>query len=261
VNIHPTAIIDERAELGTDVEVGPFAIVGPDVSVGSRCRIGPHANLQGPLELGTECVVGHAATIGHDPQVKDNPGPFGRTRIGARNVFREFSQVHRSMKPDGETVIGNDCFFMVAAHIAHDCVVGDNVVICNNTMLGGHVHVHDRAYISAICGVHQFTRIGTLSMVGGNTSVPRDVPPYGMVIGTRPTRLEGLNTVGIRRAGLEPDARRALRAAFRSLFRSELPLGERLAAVGRLTPEVELLVKFIVESERGVIGFGGRVDR
>lgn len=258
--IHPTAIVDPAARLGAGVEVGPYAIVDGDVVVGDACRIGAHARLQGPLVLGERCEVGFSALLGGDPQVKGRAGPFGRARIGRRNVFREFAQVHRSMVPDGETVIGDDGYFMACSHVAHDCVVGDHVVVCNNSLLSGHVHVQDRAFISGNCAIHQFVRIGELSMVGGVTPVEGDVPPFGLVVGNRPTVLRGLNVVGLRRAGFPAEVRAALQSAYRTLFRSDLPLPERLAAVDAATPEVARLLAFVKGTKRSVIGFGGGRD-
>jgi len=257
VPIHPTAIVDPAAQLGAGVEVGPYALIGAGVTLGAHCRIGPHACLQGPLAMGEECRVGFSAAIGHEPQVKGKSGPWGGARIGARNVFREFCQVHRSMLPEGFTVIGDDGYFMANAHVAHDCALGDQVVICNNALLSGHVTVGDRAFLSGNVAVHQFARIGEGAMVGGLASVPCDVPPFGMVFGARPTILSGLNVVGLRRAGLGSEARLALKRAYKTLFRSNLPLPQRLEAVAIETPEVERLVAFLRSSRRGVIGFGG----
>jgi UDP-N-acetylglucosamine acyltransferase len=161
------------------------------------------------------------------------------------------------MHPDGETVIGDDGYFMACSHVAHDCVVGNHVVVCNNSLLSGHVVVGDRAFISGNCAIHQFVRIGELSMVGGVTPVEGDVPPYGLVVGNRPTVLRGLNVVGLRRAGFSAEARVALQRAYRALFRSDLPLPERIAAVAVSTPEVARLLAFVQGTKRSVIGFGG----
>jgi UDP-N-acetylglucosamine acyltransferase len=259
MDIHSTARVHESAKLGTGVSVGANASVGADVEVGDGCVIDENASLRGPLVIGEGCIIGFSAVIGHKPQVYQSAGPFGTTRIGARNEFREFTQVHRSMKADGETVIGDDCFFMANAHVAHDCVVGNRVVIANNSPLAGHVHVQDGAFISANSAIHQFSRIGESAMVAGMTAVPRDVPPFCTVTGIRPARLDGLNIVGLRRSGVPSDVRLALKAAYRTLFRSDLPLAERLTAVDRSVAEVDRLVRFIEESPRGVVGFGGRV--
>jgi len=241
--------------VGRDVEIGPYAVLGDGVTVGDRCRIGPHAYLQGPLELGEDCVVAASVVLGGDPQVKGNSGPFGVTRIGKRNVFREFSQVHRSMFPDGATVIGDDGYFMATAHMGHDCVIGNDVVVCNNVLLSGHVEVQDKAFISGGVLTHQFLRIGELAMAAGAAALHLDVPPFCTAFGERPKRLQGLNVVGLRRAGLTPEVRRALQAAYRTLFRSDLPLPQRLEAVPRDVPEVARLASFIEASKRGVIGF------
>ncbi|MHC4549966.1 MAG: acyl-ACP--UDP-N-acetylglucosamine O-acyltransferase [Planctomycetota bacterium] len=258
MSVHPAALVDPGARLGEGVEVGPYAIIGEGVVVADRCRIAAHACLAGPLELGEASVVDFSAVLGSDPQVKGKAGPFGATRIGARNVFREFSQVNRSMESDGATVIGDDGYFMATSHVAHDCALGHHVVVCNCALLAGHVEVQDRAFVSGGVVVHQFVRIGELAMIGGNAAIHVDMPPFCMAVGDRPRTLEGLNLVGLRRAGYAPEARRALKAAFRQLFRSDLPLRERLAAVDRSVPEVERLVAFLERSERGVIGFGSR---
>lgn len=255
--IHPTAVIDPAARLGPGVEVGPYAVIGAGVSVGARTVVGPHACLLGPLELGEDNVVAFSAAIGHDPQVKGKRGPWGATRIGHRNVFREFSQVQRSMKPDGCTVVGDDGYFMATAHVGHDCVVGNHVILCNGVLLSGHVEVGDRAFLAGGAGVQQFSRVGELVMVGGNAGINRDVPPYCTVVGNRPHALAGLNRVGLKRALVPAESVRALKAAFRTLFRRDGPLAERLAEVERGAPEVERLLRFIQSSKRGVIGLGG----
>ncbi len=254
--VHPTAIVDPSARLGPDVEIGPYALIGAGVVLGARTVVGPHACLLGPLELGENNVVGFSAALGFDPQVKGKRGPWGATRIGSRNVFREFSQVNRSMKPDGHTVIGDDGFFMATAHVGHDCVVGNHVVMCNGVLLSGHVDVGDRVFLAGGAAIQQFSRIGELVMVGGNAGISRDVPPFCMVVGNRPHALAGLNRVGLKRAGVPSASVAALKAAFRALFRSDGPVQERIAAVQRGTPEVERLLAFIQSSRRGVIGLG-----
>ena len=256
MSIHPTVVVDESAELAPDVRIGPFAVIGPDVHIGEGCVIGPHAHLQGPLRLGNGNRIGFSCAIGHDPQIKASGGPWGAARIGDNNRFREFTQVHRSMHEDGVTVVGNGNYLMAYSHIAHDCVVGNDVILGNAAVLGGHVTCDDRAFISASAAVHQFCRVGRIAMVGGLSAIHQDVPPFGMAVGLRPRRLDGLNIIGMRRAGLPPEARHALNAAYRVLFRGNLPLGERLAAVPCDTPEVEHVLEFLRQSVRGVIGFG-----
>ncbi|MBN2489732.1 MAG: acyl-ACP--UDP-N-acetylglucosamine O-acyltransferase [Planctomycetes bacterium] len=254
--VHPTAVLDSSAEIGSDVDIGPGAVIGAGVTLGDRCRVGPHACLAGPLVVGEGCVFGPSVAIGHDPQVKGRSGPFGRTRIGSGNVFREFTSVHRSMFEDRETVVGDDGYFMACSHVAHDCVVGDHVVLCNGAMLAGHVTVGSRAFLSGAVGVHQFCRIGELAMIGGGAVLTRDAPPYGLVVDSRPSRLEGINTVGLRRAGVSSEVRQALRHAYQILFRTNAPLEERFAQVPPDSEEVRCLIRFLRESKRGVVGFG-----
>ena len=260
MGIHRTAVIDPGARLGEGVEVGPYAIIGEGVTVGDGCRIGPHACLMGPLELGEECQVAFSAALGHDPQVKGNAGPFGAVRIGRRNVFREFAQVHRSMAPDGATVIGDDGFFMVNSHVGHDCTVGDHVVLANDVSLGGHVIVQDRVNMGGAVNVAQFCRVGEVGHVAGLSTIHSDVPPFGLVAGAWPERLRGLNLVGLRRAGIDTDAVRALKDAFRVLFRGDDRLEERLRQVEVTTAEVQRLVAFIRACDRRVIGVHARDD-
>ncbi len=260
MSIHPTAIVDAGARLGPDVEIGPYAVIGKGVVIGARTRIGPHACLLGPLELGEDNVVGFSAALGFDPQIKGRGGPWGASRIGHRNVFREFSQVNRSMKPDGWTIVGDDGYFMATSHVGHDCVVGNHIVLCNCALLSGHVEVGDRAFISGGAEVQQFSRIGELVMVAGLTGINRDVPPFCTVVGDRPRELKGLNRVGLKRAGIPDESVRALKAAFRALFRTKGPLAERIAAVERGTPEVDRLLAFVQSSRRGVIGLGGGAE-
>ena len=206
--------------------------------------------------LGEGCRIGFSCAIGHDPQVKGNEGPFGGTRIGDRNAFREFSQVHRSMYPGKETVVGDDNYFMATSHVAHDCCVGNNIIMANNSQLAGHVTVGDRVFISANVAIHQFARIGELAMLGGLSAIQSDVPPFCMCVGIRPRKLEGLNVVGMRRAGVPVEARRALHEAYRILFRGNAPLRERMNRVESTAPEVQRVLEFVQASERGVIGFG-----
>ncbi len=260
MRIHATAIVDPGARLGADVEVGPYAVIGKDVVVGARTRIGPHACLMGPLEIGEDNVICFSAALGHDPQIKGRGGDWGATRIGSRNVFREFSQVHRSMKPDGVTLVGDDGLFMAASHVGHDCVIGNNIVLCNGVLLSGHVEVGDRVFFSGNSAIHQFARVGELAMIGGLTGISRDVPPYCMVVGDRPRTLTGLNRVGLKRAGIPAASVDAIKDAFRALFRTEGPLKERLALVRRTTPEVERLLAFVLSSRRGVIGLAAGAD-
>jgi UDP-N-acetylglucosamine acyltransferase len=205
------------------------------------------------MSLGEDCVVGFGAALGCDAQVKDPTEPPGGLVIGARNVFREHVTVHRSMHPDGFTRIGDDCLFMVASHIAHDCVVGNHVVLVNGAALAGHIVVGDRAMFGGGAMAHQFCRIGELAMVGGHASITRDVPPFSMVSGERLKLVRGLNVVGLRRAGVSTEARLALKGAYRALLK-----GDPVDASDAESPEVKRLLDFVAaESKRGIMGLTG----
>jgi UDP-N-acetylglucosamine acyltransferase len=256
--IHQTALIHPEAEIGSDPEIGPGVVIGPGVRVGDRCRIGPYSVLQGPLVMGDDCILGMSVAMGADPQLKIKRSAYGSTRIGNRVEFREFSQVHRSMYAEGETVVDDDGYFMAGAHIGHDCVIGKDVIMANNALLAGHVQVGWRAFISGSGVVHQFSRLGDVSMVAGLSAVEKDVPPYCTVVGQRPCRVSGLNVIGLRRAGIEASSRTELRQAYRALFRTDLPLTERIAQVSGQCAEVQNLIRFLGETKRGVIGYGGR---
>ena len=252
--IHPTAVVDSSAQFGEDVVVGPHAVIGADVTLGARCVVRPHALLEGPLVAGEECRFGFSTAIGLDPQIKGGTGPWGGVRLGNRVVCREFVQIHGSGDPSRETFIGDDVYLMVSAHVAHDCVVKDHVIMANHVALGGHVVVEERAFLAGLAMVQQYSRIGTLAMVGGGAGIQRDMPPYCTTSGRRPRKLEGLNVVGLRRAGIPSEARTELNRAYRQLFRSDLPIPERLDTVELTCPEVARLVQFCRDSERGVIG-------
>jgi UDP-N-acetylglucosamine acyltransferase len=258
--IHPTAVVSPRAELASDCEIGPHAVLEGDVIIGPRCVVHANAVICSGTEMGSENEVHFGAVLGHIPQHKHFKGLPSRTQIGSRNVFREHCQVHRGSVENGATVIGNDNLVMALAHVAHDCRLDDDIVVCNNALLAGHVHVESRAVVSGNVVVHQFSRLGKLSMVGGLSAVPRDVPPFMMAVGNRPCLVVGLNTVGLRRAGIAHEVRLKLRDAYRILYRSghSLPDAvERIISLGGA--EIEHLVAFLKGSQRGLLA-GPRLD-
>ena len=253
--IHPTAVVDPRAELGEDTVVGPHALVGPGVEVGCGSEIQAHAVLERDTRVGRACLVGYGAVLGSAPQdvhYRDEPT---RVEIGDETRIREYATVHRATSATGVTRIGARCLVMAYVHVAHDCAIGDDVVLANAVQLAGHVQVGHHAWIGGQTPIHQFVRIGELAFVGGGSRVPQDVPPYACVAGI-PLRLYGINTVGLRRAGVPPEVRLALKHAFRLLFNSSRPTGVALEEV-RLqaggVPEVERLLEFVVTSARGVL--------
>jgi UDP-N-acetylglucosamine acyltransferase len=222
VEIHPLASVSSKARLGHNLRVGPFAIIEDDVAIGDDCQIGAHAIIKSGTSLGCNNRVFEHAVIGGLPQHVKIPDNCGRVIIGDGNTIRESVTMHRPLNPHHATTIGDNCLFMVSSHVAHDCIIGDNVIVANNVMLAGHVIVEDRAYVSGAVGVHQFCRIGTLAMVGGQAHVTRDIPPFVMVDGVS-TGIAGLNRVGLKRAGYASDAIAQIKAAYRLIYRSGLP--------------------------------------
>ncbi|MBI3819212.1 MAG: acyl-ACP--UDP-N-acetylglucosamine O-acyltransferase [Planctomycetes bacterium] len=258
--IHPTAIVSSTADIASDCEIGPYAVIEDGVVLGPKNRIFPHAVIGSGTVMGSGNEVHFGAVIGHTPQHKHFSNTPTKTLIGNNNVFREHCQIHRSTSATSATTIGNNCLVMALAHVAHDCVIEDEVVICNNSLLAGHIQVGSRAVISGNCVIHQFSRIGTCAMVGGLSAVPRDVPPFMMAVGNRPCLIVGLNAVGLRRAGLEGESRNKIKAAFRILYRSGLVLPDAVAQISALgSPETLHLAKFVQTSKRGILA-GPRMD-
>ena len=227
MSIHPTAVVGSKAEIGQNVEIGPFCIVEDEVSIGDDCRLASHVILKNGTTLGRGNLVFESAVIGGYPQHANMPKNPGKVSIGCGNTIRENSTVHRALKPDEVTVIGDNNLLMVNVHVAHDCRVGNNTIITNNALLGGHVVVEDRAFVSAAVAVHQFCHIGSLAMVGGQAHINKDVLPFVTVDGLS-SLIVGLNTIGLRRAGFNSDDIRTLKEAYRAIYRSGLPWKEIL---------------------------------
>lgn len=250
--IHPTAIIDPRAEVHAEAEIGPYVVIDGAVRIGPRTRIMAHAVLLGWTELGADNVVHPGAVLGDEPQDLAYQGTESYVRIGDRNVFREYAHVHRGTKPGTATVIGNDNFLMSNAHVAHNCQIANKVILATGAVLGGYVEVADQVFVSGNCVVHQFVRIGRLALLRGLSRTSRDVPPFCLMDYTHTVR--SLNLVGLRRAGLAVSQVRALRNAFKALFGSAGNLRLRLDQLEAepMTGEVRELVEFIRASKRGV---------
>jgi UDP-N-acetylglucosamine acyltransferase len=252
--VHPTAVVDPRAELGADVVVGPYAVIGPGVDVGESTEIQAHVIVERDTTIGRGCLLGYGAVVGAAPQDLAFRGDPSRVEIGDGTRIREYTTVHRAARPGGVTRIGTGCFLMSYVHVAHDCEIGDEVVIANAVQLAGHVQVGHHAWIGGQTPVHQFVRIGEHAFVGGGSRVPQDVPPFARVAGV-PLKLYGVNVVGLRRAGYSPDIRLALQHAFRRLFHSGRPVADALRALRSepQPPEVHVLLDFVSSSERGVL--------
>ncbi len=252
--IHPTALVDPAAELGTDVEIGPWAMVGPRCTLGDGVQVGARATLERNVRLGARVRVGTGAVLGGDPQDLKYRGEETWVEVGEDSVVREYATINRGTSHSVTTKVGRHCFLMSYVHLAHDCQVGDHVIISNGTQLAGHVLVEDRATISGLCAVHQFTRVGRHAFIGGCSRVVQDVPPFVRAVGN-PIKLFGLNSVGLQRNGFTPELVAALKRAYRWCFRSELNLSqgvERARQDADLPPEVSHFLDFIEASRRGV---------
>jgi UDP-N-acetylglucosamine acyltransferase len=257
--IDPGARVAPEAQLGAGVRVGPFCVVGPQVRLGPGCVLESHVVIDGDTRVGRNNRFFPFSSIGLVPQDLKFHGEVSRVEIGDRNTFREGTTVHRGTEGGGRvTRIGSDGLFMAQAHVAHDCLVGDHVILANSAALSGHVEVQDHAILGGFAGVHQFCRVGTHSFMGGATVATQDVLPYSMTVGDR-ARLYGANLVGLRRRGFSKDAVAALREAFRLLTRRGTTEAlQELEARGPQTPEVATLVAFIRTAKRGVVLRPGR---
>lgn len=253
VNIHPTAIVSPSATLGSNVTIGPYAVIEDGVVVGAGCSIGAHAVIKTGTIMGEANDISEHVVLGGVPQhLKKNP-ELGTLVIGNNNTIREYSSIHRAMKPGTSTLIGDNNLLMAVTHVAHDCRLGNNVVFANNVMLAGHVTVEDRAFISGGVGVHQFCRIGALTMIGGMTKVVQDVPPY--VTLDHDSQVCGLNLVGLRRAGYTTEQITELKKAYRILYRSGLKWTEVLATLRATFPtgHVAAMHVFCSTGKRGFV--------
>jgi UDP-N-acetylglucosamine acyltransferase len=252
--IHATAVIDDSAELGAGVEVGPFAFIGPNVVIGTGTRIGPHVVIERDTHLGSECRVHPGAVLGGDPQDLKYIGESALLVVGDRTVVRECVTLNRGTSARGRTQVGSDCLIMAYAHVAHDCFLGDHVVIANAVNMGGHCDIGDWVIVGGVTAIHQFVQIGAHAFVGGSSAVRKDVPPFVKAAGD-PLRLFGLNTVGLQRRGFTDQERAQLRRAYRLLFQSPRNLREALGETRKeleSAPHVDALLDFIERSERGV---------
>ena len=253
--IDPRAVIDPKAKLATGVSVGPYSVIGADVEIGAGSVIGPHVVIQGPTRMGRENRIHPFASLGGAPQDKKYAGEPTLLEIGDRNSIFEFVTLNRGTAQDkGTTRIGNDNWLMAYVHIAHDCTLGDNIIMANNATLAGHVDIEDWAILGGFTKIHQFVRIGAHSFTGMNVDITRDVPPYVMVSGT-PVQPHGINSEGLKRREFTAEQIRNIKNAYRVLYRSELRLEEaleQLRALGASQPEVALMVRFLEQSERSI---------
>jgi len=255
VEIHPTAIVDPKAELGGGTIVGPYCIVGPGVVLGQGCWLQHHVTLAGPMRVGAKNKFYAYCSIGQQTQDLKYAGEPTYLEIGDENTFREFCTVNRSTKSDGKTRVGNRGNYLAYSHIGHDCTVGDSVVFSNNGTLAGHVEVGDHAVMGGLTAVHQFCRIGRFAITGGCSKIVQDVPPF-LIADGNPAEIRGVNSIGLERAGFTPESVKAIKEAFRLLYRSKLNTRQAIEAVrNQIEPceEVTQVIEFVEKSERGII--------
>lgn len=253
-DIDPKAVVHPEARLGEGVKIGPFCTVGPQVTLGNGTELKSHVVVDGDTVLGEECVVWPFASLGTQSQdLKFNGGTPG-VRIGDRTTLREYATVNAATADGDLTKVGNDCLLMAYSHVAHDCIVGDGVIMANAATLAGHVIVEDYAILGGLTGVHQFVTVGTLSITGGCSKVVQDIPPY-MTADGNPLKIRGINKIGLERKGISSETIKALRDVYKLIYREKMGVKDMMEAsqksIPRL-PEVERLESFIETSERGV---------
>jgi UDP-N-acetylglucosamine acyltransferase len=257
MKVHPTSIIHPRAQIAGSVTVGPYTVIGEGVELGEDCEVLSHVVLGGPTKLGKQNRIFPYASLGLDPQDMKYHGEPTRLEIGDSNIFREFVTVHRGTTGGGGvTRIGNHNLLMAYVHIAHDCHLGDRIIMANGASLAGHVEIGDHATLGAFCGIHQFTRIGVHSFLGAYSGVNKDILPYSKTTVDRPLTVLGANRIGLDRSGLNKADVDELDAVFRLLSRSKLNTAQALEAIearGFRSEHVKALVQFIKSSERGVV--------
>lgn len=253
--IHPTAIVHDGARIDPSVEIGPYVVIGEHVVIGAGTTIGPHSVIEGWTEIGRDNRIFQFASIGAAPQDLKFHGEVSYLKIGDRNMVREFVTLHRGTEDGGgETIIGSDNLFMAYSHVAHDCRLGNHVILANGATLAGHVEVDDHAILGGLCAVHQFTRVGAHTMISGGSMVNQDIPPYTIAQGDR-AKTVGLNLVGLKRRGFSEGAVRGIKKAYRLIFRSGLGQTEALAQIAaelEPSPELNHFVEFIRNSQRGI---------
>ncbi|MFI3220615.1 MAG: acyl-ACP--UDP-N-acetylglucosamine O-acyltransferase [Methylococcales bacterium] len=254
--IAPSAIIDSRAELADSVSVGAFSVIGADVKIDAGTVIGSHVVIKGPTSIGKDNRIYQFTSIGEDPQDKKYANEITRLEIGDRNTIREFTSMHRGTIQDHSvTQIGNDNLFMAYTHVAHDCIIGDHVIMANGASLAGHVHLHSHAILGGFTLVHQFTQVGQYSFAAMGSAITQDIPPFIMV-GGKPTRPHGINSVGMERNGVTAEDVRLIRNAYKIIYKMNLRLEdaiEQLVELATDSKELAEMVDFLRNVRRGIL--------
>jgi UDP-N-acetylglucosamine acyltransferase len=257
MNVHPTAIIDPRANIHASCKIGPYCVIGPDVELGEGCHLTSHVAIEGPTKIGADNGFFPFCSIGMAPQDLTYAGEPTRLEIGDHNEIREFVTINRgTVKGGGLTRVGNHILVMAYTHIAHDCNIGDHAILANAATLGGHVTVEGWAQVGALCPVHHFVRIGAHAFIGGGTTITQDVLPFSKTSAVRDVHAYGLNAIGLERRGFSKERIRKIQTAYRILLASKLNTSqalEKLKSEPDHGEDVEMLIKFIEQSERGVI--------
>lgn len=254
IEVHGAAIVHDGAELGKDVTIGPYSVIGPDVKIGDGTSVASNVLIEGCTTIGAGNTIFHGAVLGTPPQDLKYRGARTLVKIGDNNMIREYATVNTATNEGDATVIGSGCLLMAYSHVAHDCIIGDNVILANAVNLAGHVTIHDYAILGGMVPVHQFVRIGVHSFVGGGSRVAKDVLPYVKVAGS-PPKVSGLNTVGLKRRGFEDSQLESIKAAYRLIYRSGLNVTqaiERIEIEVEPSEEIETLLDFIRGSQRGI---------
>ncbi len=252
--IHPTALIDQDAELADGVSIGPYAVIGPRVVIGPNTRLGPHVFVERDTTVGADCVLHKGAVLGTDPQDLKYEEEDTKLHIGDRTVIREYATLNRGTSALGHTSVGNDCLLMAYTHVAHDCQLGNHVILSNSVNMGGHVTIDEWAIVGGVTPIHQFVRIGAHAFIGGASRVAKDIPPYVKAAGS-PVQLYGLNSLGLQRRGFSDEVRRELKRAYRLFFASTYNTTQALERARdelRSFPEIETFLSFFEKSDRGV---------
>jgi UDP-N-acetylglucosamine acyltransferase len=253
--IHPTAVVHPMAKIGTGVQIGPYSVIGKHVVLGNECVVGVNVLIEGRTKIGRKNTFFHGASIGSIPQDLKYTGDETFVEIGNNNIFREFVTVNSATNDLEKTVIGSDCLFMAYSHVAHNCVIGNEVILANSVNLAGHVIIDDYATIGGVTPVHQFVRIGKFAFVGGGSRIERDIPPFIKVAGS-PPKLYGINWVGLERRGFSPERCTLIKQMFKVLYRSDLNVAqsiERLQNGDFKDPDRRIIVDFLKASERGIV--------
>ncbi|HEX4916528.1 MAG TPA: acyl-ACP--UDP-N-acetylglucosamine O-acyltransferase [Limnobacter sp.] len=261
MSIHPSAIVDPKAQIDSTVEVGPYCVIGPHVKIGARTKLGPHTIVSGHTTIGQDNVFHGSATIGGDPQDKKYKGEPTELIIGDRNTVREYCTFNTGTVQDGgKTTMANDNWIMAYVHIAHDCHIGSNTIIANSVQLAGHVHIEDWVILGGMSGVHQFIRVGAHAMTAFQTKLTQDVPPFVMAAGY-PAEPAGINSEGLKRRGFSPDAILNIKRAYKAIYRQGLSIADAKLAIDTLAqeapedakPHLVYMRAFLDQATRGII--------